>query len=232
MIFAQIKAETAKDPSYSINLACPLLGVTAAGYHAWVKRPASARAVEDERLRPLIQYFFDESGQSYGARRIYHDLREHGERVARCQVERIMRQMGLKGHQKRLRRRLWQLQDDGLHAMDRVNRDWHPTTKNELWVADITQFRTWEGPLYLAAIMDVYSRRIVGWSMAEHMRTELIIDAFEMAIHTRKPAPGLVHHSDHGSQYTSYTFGKTLKNAGVEPSMGRVKTCYDCEDNG
>jgi len=133
----------------------------------------------------------------------------------------------LQGLTKRLRRRVRQLEDDGLHAMDLVERDWHPTGPNQLWVADITQVSTWEGPLYLAVVMDVWSRKIVGWAMADNMRAELVVSAMEMAVAKRNPPNGTIHHSDHGAQYTSYTMGKKLRDSGLLASMGRVKTCYD-----
>ncbi len=114
-----------------------------------------------------------------------------------------------------------------MHAPDLVLRDWNPTQPDRLWVADMTQIATWQGWLHLSVIMDAYSRRVVGWSLAQHMRTELVQDALDMAVSRRKPDAGLVHHTDHGSQYTALTFGHQLRKHGIEPSMGRVKTCYD-----
>ncbi|MCB0877725.1 MAG: IS3 family transposase [Pseudomonadales bacterium] len=215
------------DQKFSIELACEVLGVSRSGYHAWIKREPSARAIEDRRLWPMIQQAHSESDATYGARRIQHDLADLGERVGRDRIWRIMRSNGISGRVVRLRRRIKQLADEGLHAVDLVNRDWHPDAPNELWIADITQINTWEGPLYIAAVMDVFSRRIVGWSMQPHMRKEIVIEALEMAIAQRRPAPGLVHHSDHGAQYTSYAFGKTLRDSKILPSMGRVRTCAD-----
>ena len=147
--------------------------------------------------------------------------------ISRSKVQRLMRLSGLQAAPKRLRRRIRQLADEGLHALDRVRRDWNPDRPNRIWVADITQVSTWQGPLYIAAVMDVFSRRIVGWAMADNMRAELVISAFEMAIANRRPPPGVIHHSDHGSQYTSYAFGKSLRDSKVLASMGRVRTCYD-----
>jgi putative transposase len=210
-----------------VQRSCQLLGVTDSGYYARKVRGPSPRAIEDARLVELIKRFHRRSRETYGARRIHLDLIDAGEPVGRGRVERLMRNAGIQGLTKRLRRRIRQLHDDGLHAMDRVARDWHPGKLNELWVADITQISTWQGTLYLAVVMDVCSRRIVGWAMDTNMRAELVISALEMAVAQRRPSSGLVHHSDHGSQYTSYAFGKKLRDAGILPSMGRVRTCYD-----
>lgn len=197
------------------------------GYYAWRDRPPSKRKIVDERLKARIRHFFDRADGTYGARRIYWDLIDDGNPVGRCRVERLMREMNIQGHAQRLRRRVRQLHDEGLHAMDLVQRNWNPDAPNQLWLADITQIGTWEGPLYIAAVMDAFSRRIVGWAMADNMRADLVVAALEMALHQRRPKPGLRHHSDHGSQYTSYAFGRALRTAGILPSMGRVKTCYD-----
>lgn len=225
--FEIIREETATIKQLDVRLACDALDVSRSGYYAWKDRPPSVRSVRDEQLKKRIRFFFDRSDGTYGARRIYFDLIDDKNRVGRCRVERLMQEMRIQGQQKRLRRRIRQLHDEGLHAADLVRREWYPLSINQLWVADITQISTWEGPLYIAAVMDVYSRKIVGWSMADNMRADLVISSLEMALHYRKPPPGLVHHTDHGSQYTSYAFGKTLRSAGILPSMGRVKTCYD-----
>ncbi|MCB0879169.1 MAG: IS3 family transposase [Thermoleophilia bacterium] len=227
LAFELIREETAFCKALTVRLACQTLDVSRAGYYAWRERAPSKRSVYDAALKKRIRFFFDRSDGTYGARRIHFDLLDDGHQIGRCRVERLMREMNVQGHQKRLRRRVRQLHDEGLHAMDLVQREWHPTGRDQIWVADITQIPTWEGPLYLAAVLDVFSRRIVGWAMADHMRAELVIGAFEMALAARRPAPGLIHHSDHGSQYTSYAFGKTLRTAGVLPSMGRVRTCFD-----
>jgi len=201
--------------------------VSRSGFYAWLRRGLSDRELEDQVILERIRFYFERARETYGARRIHLDLLEEGIQIGRCRVERLMKANGLQGVTKRLRRRIRMLHDDGLHAMDLVLRDWHPDAPNRLWVADITQVSTWEGPLYIAAVMDVWSRRIVGWSIDNHMRAELVISAFEMAVATRKPSPGLVYHTDHGAQYTSYAMGKTLRESGVLASMGRVKTCYD-----
>ena len=216
-----------RSPKLPVTALCRALRVSASGFYAWLDRGPSARELEDRQILERVRYYFARAKETYGARRIHMDLLDEGLQIGRCRVERLMRENGLQGITKRLRRRIRQLQDDGLHAMDLVKRAWHPAGPNELWVADITQINTWEGPLYLAAVMDVWSRRIVGWAMADNMRAELVVSAFEMAVSRRRPTPGLVHHSDHGSQYTSYVMGKKLRDAGVLASMGQVRTCYD-----
>jgi putative transposase len=151
----------------------------------------------------------------------------HGIRVSRKRVERLMRAAGIAGlvHRKRGRTTI---RVPGVRvADDLVERQFRPGAPNVLWIADVTYLRTWEGWLYLAAVQDAYSRRIVGWSMADHMRSELVVDALEMAVSRRRPAPGLIHHSDQGSQYVSLAFGQAARDAGIARSMGSVGDCYD-----
>lgn len=230
--FQIVQAETESVAALTVRQACRVLGVSRSGFYAWSVRGPSKREMYDRVLKERIRYFHDRSYGTYGARRIHLDLRDDGHLIGHGRVERLMREMQISGRQVRLKRRIHQLAAEGLHAVDLVNRDWNPKSPNEVWLADITQVSTWEGPLYIAVVMDAFSRRIVGWSMENHMRADLVVNAFEMALKRRRPQPGLTHHSDHGSQYTSYSFGKTLREAGVLPSMGRVRTCYDCEDNG
>ena len=217
----ELKAE------HKVAVICRCLGVKRKSYYAWVKRERCSRRVEDDRLRALIERIHEESDGTYGSRRMMHELRRRGEHVGRRRVRRLMSQMALKGVTRKLKRRVYQLECEGLHAVDLVRRNWHPAGPNELWVADITQINTWQGPLYLALVMDVWSRKVVGWSMQPHMKQSLVIEALEMAVARRKPGAGLIHHSDHGSQYTSWAMGATLRDAGILPSMGRVRTCYD-----
>jgi putative transposase len=164
----------------------------------------------------------------YGSPRIHADLRlAHEIRVGRKRVERLMREAGISGMVRRKRGRTT-IQVPGVRvADDLVERRFRPEAPNVLWVADVTYLRTWEGWLYLAAVQDAYSRAIVGWSMAEHMRAELVVDALQMAVHRRRPAPGLIHHSDQGSQYVSLAFGQAAGDAGIAPSMGSKGDCYD-----
>jgi putative transposase len=151
----------------------------------------------------------------------------HGIRVGRKRVERLMRQAEISGLQTRKRRKTTVRVLGVRVADDLVARQFRPAAPNVLWVADITYLRTWEGWLYLAAVQDAFSRRIVGWSMADHMRTELVVDALQMALARRRPEPGLIWHSDQGSQFVSLTFGQACSRAGIAPSMGSRGDCYD-----
>jgi putative transposase len=164
----------------------------------------------------------------YGSRRVTAELRlGEGVEVSRKRVQRLMRQVGLSGLVARKRGRTT-IRVPGVRvADDLVERRFRPDRPDVLWVTDITYLRTWEGWVYLAAVQDAYSRRIVGWSMAEHMRAELVVDALQMALHRRRPAPGLVHHSDQGSQFVSLAFGQKARDAGIAVSMGSKGSAYD-----
>jgi putative transposase len=171
-----------------------------------------------------------DSCQTYGAPRIHFELRTLGVRCARKRVARLMRQAGLfgcGGRRRKARTTLRSRTEPIPPAPDLVKRNFTPEAPDRLWVSDITYVRTWEGWLYLSFVLDAYSRRIVGWSMASHLKTDLVLDAVNMAIYNRRPAPGLIHHSDRGSQYTSVEFGSRLKEAGLLPSMGSVADAYD-----
>jgi putative transposase len=185
----------------------------------------SARAREDERLTERIREIHARNRGVYGSPRIHAELvMADGERVARKRVERLMRQAGLSGLVRRKRGRTTISVPGVRVADDLVERQFRPAAPNVLWIADVTYLRTWEGWLYLAAVQDAYSRRIVGWSMADHMRSELVVDALQMAVSRRRPAPGLIHHSDQGSQYVSLAFGQAARDAGIARSMG-AKGC-------
>ena len=180
---------------------CRVLEVSRSGYHAWAAREPSPRAIADATLSGRIAEIHVESRKTYGSPRVHAELRlEDGVRVGCKRVERLMRRAGLSGQIKR-RRGKTTIRVQGVRtAPDLVERDFNPTTVNRLWAADITYIRTWEGWLYLASVMDLYSRRIVGWAIADHLRAELVVDALEMAVARRRPEAGLVHHSDQGSQ--------------------------------
>src|SRR4051794_11823077 len=207
---------------------CRVLGVSRSGYHAWAVREPSARALTDHALTGRIVEIHADSLKTYGSPRVHAELRlEDGLRVGRKRVERLMRTAGLSGQIKR-RRGKTTIRAQGVRtAPDLVERDFNPTTVNRLWCADITYIRTWEGWLYLASVMDCFSRRIVGWAIADHLRAELVIDALEMAVARRQPARGLVHHSDQGSQYTSLIFTRRCRSVGIEVSMGSRGDCFD-----
>jgi putative transposase len=223
--FRLIEAEKASHP---VPLLCRVLGVSRSGYYAWRSRPPSERARCDAMLSEKIETIHRNSRATYGAPRIHAELRSLGIRCGRKRVARLMRRAGLRGCLRGRRMRTTHrkaLQQAA--APDLVNRNFAAEEPDRLWVADITYVRSGAGFLYLAFILDAYSRKIVGWSMATHLRSELVIDALRMAIARRKPAPGLVHHSDRGVQYTSLSFGKKLEDEGLVPSMGRVGTAYD-----
>lgn len=220
-----ISAEKARTP---VSVACHLLGVSRSGYYAWAGRAPSDRALSDAWLLEKIREIWQANRHVYGAPRVHAELRMgHGIRVGRKRVERLMRQAEISGLQTRKRGKTTVRVPGVRVADDLVERQFRPAAPNVLWVADLTYLRTWEGWLYLAAVQDAFSRRIVGWSMADHMRTELVVDALQMALARRRPAPGLIWHSDQGSQFVSLTFGQACSRAGIARSMGSRGDCYD-----
>lgn len=223
-VFRFIAAEKAV---YSISLMCTVLGVSRSGFHAWERRPPSDRDLGDAWLSERIVEIHRESRGTYGARRIHAALCHRGVRVGRKRVERLMRLRGVSGLvPKRYRRTT--IRVPGVRvADDLVDRNFVADAPNELWCADIKYVRTWQGWLYLGAVMDLYSRRIVGWSMRPDLSSELVVDAVEMAIARRRPQPGLVHHSDQGSQYVSLRFGERCREIGIHRSMGSKGDCFD-----
>jgi putative transposase len=212
--------------AHSIATMCRVLGVSASGYYAWQQRQASTRSLEDAELLEQIRRFHQRSRGTYGTPRIHRDLRAAGVRVGRKRVARLLKQAGLRG----VSRRKWPVTTvRAAHARpapDLVQRAFTATAPNQLWVADITYIPTWAGMLYLAVVLDVWSRRIIGWAMETHLRTSLVLTALEMAIAQRRPTE-VVHHSDQGCQYTSIEFGRRCRDAHVRPSMGSVGDCYD-----
>jgi putative transposase len=205
---------------------CRVLGVSPSGYYAWRSRPPSRRAQRDAEVLSAVRAAHAGSDGTYGAPRVHVELREQGVRVGRKRVARLMRCAALQG----VSRRKWcctTVRDERQRpAPDLVGRDFRADGANRLWVADITYVPTWSGDLFLAVVLDAWSRRVVGWSMATHLRTELVLDALEMAVQQRQPS-GVIHHSDQGSQYTSIAFGQRCRQAGIRPSMGSVGDCFD-----
>jgi putative transposase len=214
----------AKKAQHPVSLLCSVLGVSRAGYYAWKDRPPSPRQRRDDELLALIREIHAESEGSYGWPRMHAELRHRGVRASRKRVARLMRQAGLSGLVRRWRGRTTIRVPGVRPAPDLVGRDFAAASPNRLWAADLTEIASWEGKLYLAAVIDCFSRRCVGWAMADNMRAELVVEALEMAIWQRKPAPGLVHHSDQGSQYVSLLFGQRCRQAGIDRSMG-AKGC-------
>jgi putative transposase len=224
-IFRFIDAEKA---SFPIAFMCRRLGVSVSGYYAGRTRPPSARAVADARLSTTIRLIHAGSRGIYGAPRVHAELAaEHGVRCGRKRVARLMRVAGLRGVCRRRQVRTTRRDGQAELSDDLVRRQFHASEPNRLWVADITYLPTWQGFLYLAVVLDAFSRRVVGWSMAGDLRTDLVLDALEMALWSRRPGPGLVHHSDHGSQYTSLAFGRRCRTAGIAQSMGSIGDSFD-----
>jgi putative transposase len=211
---------------YSVRRMGRLLGVSPSGYYAWARRPASKRAQADERLLVEIRSIHQRSRGTYGAPRVHAELRAQGTAVSRKRVARLMREAGLEGASRRRRFSTTIRDRDRRPAPDLVERNFTVEGRDRLWVADITYIPTWSGFLYLAVVLDAWSRRVVGWSMAVHLRTELVLEALNMALWQRRPGE-VIHHSDQGTQYTSIAFGLRCRDAGVRPSMGSVGDCFD-----
>ena len=211
---------------HSVATLCRVLEVSASGYYAWQKRSPSKRSVDDAVLQAEIEAIHRRSRATYGTPRVHAELRAEGTHVGRKRVARLMRRAGLEGASRR--KRTWTTKRDreARPAPDLVDRDFSSEGPDRLWVADITYIPTQSGFLYLAVVLDAWSRRIVGWAMATHLRTELVLNALNMAIGQRRPET-VIHHSDQGCQYTSIAFGLRCKEANVRPSMGSVADCYD-----
>jgi putative transposase len=218
----------AEKTNYPVAVMCRVLEVNRTAFHNWERRAPSDRALTDAWLTDKIKQIHDQSRSVYGTPRIHAELRmEHGIGVGRKRVARLMKAAGIAGVRPRKR---WKttIRIPGITpASDLVERQFKPDRPNVLWVADITYLRTGEGWLYLAAVQDAYSRQIVGWSMATHMRASLVVDALRMALGRRHPSPGLIHHSDQGSQYVSLAFGRAAGQAGIAVSMGSRGDAYD-----
>ncbi len=212
---------------YPIRAMCRVLGLSPSGYYAWLRRPMSARARRDAELTAKICEVYKTNRCVYGRPRIHAELKDQGERVSGKRVACLMRQAGIQGVSRRRNGpKTTRRGTDARPAADLVERDFKASAPNRLWVADITYIRTRRGFLYLAVVIDAWSRRVVGWAMATHLRAELVLEALNMAVWQRRPA-GVIHHSDQGSQYTSIAFGMRCKEVGVRPSMGSVGDAYD-----
>ena len=216
----------AKQAEHPVATMCRVLDVSTSGYYAWVKREPSERTRADEVLRKKIEGIHRESRGTYGRPRVHAELKADGEHVGCKRITRLMRLAGLQGVSRRKTYRTTVRDRDARPAPDLVDRNFAVARPDELWVADITYIPTWAGFLFLAVVLDAFSRRIVGWAMANHLRTELVLDALNMALGQRRPK-AVIHHSDQGCQYTSIAFGVRCTQAGVRPSMGSVGDCYD-----
>lgn len=213
---------------YPVATMCRVLGVSSSGYYAWRSRPASVRALADAILTEVITTIHTDSRRTYGAPRVHAELRlGHGIACGQKRVARLMRACGLQGVHRRKGFRTTRRDQSAAPAPDLLERDFGATEPDRKWVADITYVPTWSGFLFLAVAIDCFSRRVVGWAMRDHLRTDLVLEALEMALYTRRPAAGLIHHSDRGCQYTSFAFGRRCRQAGVAPSMGSVGDAFD-----
>lgn len=213
--------------AFPVTTMCRLLGVSPSGFWAWSKRPPSARARVDAALTGEIRRIHERSRGTYGVPRVHAELADEGTRCSRKRVARLIRQAGIEGVHRRRAARTTVRDRDAAPAPDLVERDFRAARPDRLWVADITYVPTWAGFLYVAVVVDACSRMVVGWSMAGHLRTELILDALDMAISRRRPGAGRVHHSDRGTQYTSLAFGRRAREAGISLSMGSTGDAFD-----
>ena len=217
---------TANQAVYPIKTMCRAFDVSRAGFYAWRDREPSQRARSDADLAARIRTIHKASRESYGAPRIHAELQEAGVAASRKRIARLMKEEGLAGVSRRRGTRTTFRDERVRPASDLVDRNFRAEAPDRLWVADITYVPTWAGFLYLAVVLDAFSRRIVGWSMGLDLKTQLVLDALNMALTQRRPT-AVIHHSDQGSQYTSVAFGLRCKEAGVRPSMGSVGDAYD-----
>lgn len=217
----------ARTSDYPVAWMCRRLDVSASGFYRWSKGEESPRARRDKQLGTRVRALHVASGGTYGSPRITRDLKAEGEAVARKHVARVMRENGLSGHAPRRFRRTTDSKHNLPVAENIVARDFNPKAPNRIWAADITYVRTWAGWLYLAVVIDMFSRRVVGWAIADHMRTELVLSASTMAFDVRRPGVGLIFHSDRGSQYASHDHRKALEERGAICSMSRKGNCWE-----
>ncbi len=217
---------TAHQAGHRVATLCRVLGVSPSGYYAWRKRPLAPRARADVELTAQIDAIHHASRGTYGAPRIHAELRALGSHVGRKRVARLMRALGVHGVSRRRRPRTTLRDPAHLPAPDLVARDFTAPGPDQLWVADITYISTWAGFLYLAVVLDAWSRRVIGWAMESHLRTALVLAALDMAVAQRRPTD-VIHHSDQGCQHTALAFGRRCRAAGVRPSMGSVGDAYD-----
>jgi putative transposase len=218
---------SANQADLPVRTMCRMLQVSASGYYAWQGRPPSPRAMADAVLTERIRAIHLASDENYGSPNIHAELRDEGMRVGRKRVARLMRKAALRGVSRRRGFVLTTRRDPKQRpAPDLVNRKFVANAANQLWVADMTYVPTWAGFIFLATVLDVWSRRIVGWAIGEQMTADLVLAALNMAITQRKPKD-VIHHSDQGSQYTSVAFGQRCTKLGVRPSMGSVGDAYD-----
>ncbi len=218
--------EAEKD-SFPLTLMSRQLGVSRSGYYVWKKRSPSQRQKENEELVAVIKQTHEASRGTYGSPRVLEELKEQGIRVGRNRVARLMQEHGITGQAPKRFRRTTDSKHNLPVAGNVLDRQFNADGPDKVWATDITYIRTWEGWLYLAVVIDLFSRRVVGWSMATHLRTGLVLSALQMALGRRLPNSGMLHHSDQGSQYASQEYGATLKEHGMVCSMSRKGDCWD-----
>jgi transposase InsO family protein len=212
---------------FSIALMCEVLGVSRSGFYAWARRPKAKRDIDDERLSVHVVAAHHASRGTYGSPRVHAELRAQGHQIGRKRVERLMRENRLKARTKRRFRATTDSKHGLPVAPNLLGRDFNTRAPDVVWVTDITYIWTAEGWLYLAAILDLYSRRVVGWAMSEQLTRQLALDALDMALVHRRPSAGLVHHSDRGCQYASHDYQRELGRRGLICSMSRKGDCWD-----
>jgi transposase InsO family protein len=214
---------------FGVEPICRALGVSASAYYERRRGRPSKRALTDERLLALIREVHAENYEAYGYRRLWKALRRRGERVARCQVQRLMRANGIQGAKRRGKPWRTTRPDPSARRADLVERNFKVSRPDRLWLADISYLRCWEGVVFFAFVIDAFSRKVIGWQLAGHMRTTLVLDALRMALAQRRAGAdvALVHHSDRGSQYTSVDYTQTLADNRVAQSVGSIGDAYD-----
>jgi putative transposase len=217
----------AKKALYPVRLLCSLLQVSRSGYYAWVDRPAGPKAVADAQLLVEIRAALARGRGAYGSPRIHRELRARGIRVGKKRIERLMRENGLVARHKRRFVRTTDSRHTHPIAPNQLDRDFDPKAANEAWAGDVTYIATGEGWLYLAVLLDLFSRRVVGWATSAVNDRQLALDALGHAVRSRRPAPGLVHHTDRGSPYASDEYRQALIDRGIVASMSRTGDCYD-----
>ena len=224
MRFRFIEAEKER---HNVRLLCELLGVSRAGYYAWKSREPSQRAQQDELLKARIREVHEESRGSYGSPRVHRALKEKTAGLGRRRVARLMREEGLRGKPQRRFVTTTDSTHDYKVSPNLLDRQFTVAQPNKVWAGDITYVPTAQGWSYLAVVLDLFSRRVVGWSMAQHLRTELVLAAMREAVKDRMPEPGLLFHSDRGTQYASDEFQLWLTRRGIRSSMSRRGNCWD-----
>lgn len=212
---------------YPISLMCQILSVSRSGYYAWKHRPQSQRQMANQTLIESIRKVYTQNRQAYGVTRIVRALRKLGHQCSRNRVARLMRQYGIQARKKRSYKVTTQSNHSHPIAPNKLAQQFQVSQPNKVWSSDITYIATAEGWLYLAVVMDLYSRQIIGWSMQLSLKRQLVLDALQMALHRRKPQQPLLHHSDRGSQYASGDYQALLARHDIDPSMSRKGNCYD-----